>query len=259
MKKNIVKQKLKKGQICSGVMCMEFATSGFGRISAAAGAEFVIFDMEHTGWSLETIKMLVATCESVDICAVVRVPTMDYHHIAHALDVGAQGIVVPMVRSAEYIREAVSHAFYPPIGKRGCSVFLNHDGYRPGDLVEKMQVANDNLLLIAQIESMEGLQNCDAITEVEQVDAIWVGPYDLSCSMGIPGQFTHPDLISAIQRIRNAAERNKKVMLLGTGDPQQLQDGPNQGYRMLAYTSDLNLYYHALKSCMDSIHEAGKR
>jgi 2-keto-3-deoxy-L-rhamnonate aldolase RhmA len=259
MKKNTVKQKLRQGAICSGVMCMEFATSGFGRISAAAGAEFVIFDMEHTGWSLETIKMLVATCESVDLCAIVRVPTMDYHHIAHALDVGAQGIVVPMVRSAEYIRQAISHAFYPPAGKRGCSVFLNHDGYHPGDLVEKMQFANDSLLLIAQIESMEGLQNCEAIAEVEQVDVLWVGPYDLSCSMGVPGQFTHPDLVAAIRRIRNAAEKNNKVMLLGTGDQQQLQAGPSQGYRMLAYTSDLNLYYQALKRCMDSIHEAGNR
>lgn len=235
---------------------MEFATTGIGRISAAAGAEFAIFDMEHTGWSLETIKMLVSTSESVELCAIVRVPTMDYHHIAHALDVGAQGIVIPMVRSADYIREAIEYAFYPPVGKRGCSVFLNHDGYQPGDLVEKMKSANENLLMIAQIESIEGLENCEAISSVEQVDAIWIGPYDLSCSMGIPGQFTNPILREALQRIRKAAERNNKVMLLGTSDPKQLEDGPNEGYRMLAYTSDINLYYNALKGCMDSIGES---
>jgi 2-keto-3-deoxy-L-rhamnonate aldolase RhmA len=255
MKNNIVKAKLRRGEVCKGIMCMEFATSGFGRISAAAGADFAIFDMEHTGWTLETIKMLVSTTESVELCAIVRVPTMDYHNIAHALDVGAQGIVVPMVRSADYIREAIAYAFYPPVGKRGCSTFLNHDGYQPGDLVEKMNIANQNLLMVAQIESLEGLENCEAIASVEHVDAIWIGPYDLSCSMGIPGQFENPVLSEAIERIRNAAERNNKVMLLGTSDPKQLQDGPNQGYRMLAYTSDLNLYYNALKNCLNAIEE----
>jgi 4-hydroxy-2-oxoheptanedioate aldolase len=106
------------------------------------------------------------------------------------------------------------------------------------------------------LKSIEGLENCEEISSVEQVDAIWIGPYDLSCSMGIPGQFTNPILSEALQRIRKAAERNNKVMLLGTSDPKQLEDGPNEGYRMLAYTSDINLYYNALKGCMDSIGES---
>jgi 2-dehydro-3-deoxyglucarate aldolase/4-hydroxy-2-oxoheptanedioate aldolase len=259
MKRNLVREKILRGEICRGVMCMEFATGGIGRISAAAGAEFAIFDMEHTGWSLETIKMLIATSQSADLCPIVRVPIMDYHHIAHAMDIGAAGIVVPMSKSADSVREAISYALYPPQGKRGCSVALSHDDYLPGELVEKMRFANDNMIFIAQIESVEGLYDVEQIASIDRVDAIWVGPYDLSCSMGIPGQFNNPDLTGAIERVRQAAEKNGKTMVLGTGDPQQLVEGPNQGYRMLIYTSDLSIYYNALKGCMDSIREAWQR
>src|SRR5688572_2440869 len=84
---NAVKQKLQNGGVAMGVMCMEFATPGFGRLSAEGGAEFAVFDMEHTGWSLETVKMLVATSRATDMVPIVRVPTTDYHHIAHVLDV----------------------------------------------------------------------------------------------------------------------------------------------------------------------------
>jgi 2-keto-3-deoxy-L-rhamnonate aldolase RhmA len=256
MRDNKIKQRLQRGEVCWGVMCMEFATTGIGRLSAAAGAQFAVFDMEHTGWTLETIKMLVATSRSVDLLPLVRVPTLDYHHIAHALDVGAGGLVIPLVQSAEQIRQALSYALYPPRGQRGCAFGVSHDDYLPGNIVEKIEAINENLLMIAQIETVSGVQQAEAIAAVEGVDAIWVGPYDLSVSLGIPGEFGHPKLLDAIERVRQAAEKHQRAMVLGTLDRQQLLDGPKHGYRMLVYAADLSIYQQALRSCFDSLEEA---
>ena len=160
-----MKETLRAGGVSMGVMCMEFATTGIGRLSAEAGAEFAVFDMEHTGWSLETIKMLVATSRSgrprADRPPAGRPTTTSSPTL---MDVGAMGLVIPLVNSAEQIAVRRSSArSYPPRGKRGCAFAMAHDDYKGGDLAAKMRHANDNVLMIAQIETAEGLANVDAI------------------------------------------------------------------------------------------------
>src|SRR5438045_111641 len=98
---NHVKQKVLNGGTSIGTFVFEFNTTGIGRIAAQAGAEFVVFDMEHTGWSVETIRMLIATTRSTEMIPLVRVPATEYHFIARVLDIGAMGIMAPMVQSAE--------------------------------------------------------------------------------------------------------------------------------------------------------------
>jgi 2-keto-3-deoxy-L-rhamnonate aldolase RhmA len=254
--KSQIKKRLQQGEVCCGVMCMEFATSGIGRIAATAGAEFVVFDMEHTGWTLETIKMLVATSRSVELLTIVRVPTNSYHYIAHALDVGAGGIVIPLVESAEQARQAVACALYPPLGRRGCAFGIAHDDFRSGNMVEKIQSINESMLVIPQIETVAGVEQAESIASVAGVDAIWVGPYDLSVSLGVPGQFDHPKLKEAIDHVHQAARRHNRVMVLGTLNVQQLLEGPKVGYQMLIYTADFSILQQALRSCFDSLSEA---
>src|SRR5215207_3787756 len=104
MRTNQVKHKVQSGGVSIGTFVMEFSTTGIGRLAAEAGAEFAVFDMEHTGWSLETIKMLVATSRSARLVPIVRPPVTDYHHLAHLMDVGAMGLVVPLVANAAQIR-----------------------------------------------------------------------------------------------------------------------------------------------------------
>src|SRR5688572_5327143 len=101
MRTNHVKQKVQSGGISIGTFVMEFSTTGIGRLAAEAGAEFAVFDMEHTGWSIETIRLLMATTRDTPIVPLVRIPATEYHFIARALDMGALGIMSPMVESAE--------------------------------------------------------------------------------------------------------------------------------------------------------------
>lgn len=255
MKDNLVKQRLNQGGVAMGVMNLEFATPGIGRLSAEGGAEFAVYDMEHTGWELETIKMLVATSRSVDLAPFVRVPTMNYHHIAHALDVGAMGIVIPLVSTAEQARDAVRFAKYPPQGVRGCAFALAHDDYKGGDIAAKMQHANDNVLVVAQIETQQGVENVDAIAAVEGVDAIWIGQFDLTTSMGFPGNFQHPLFLSAVEKVLAACQKHGKTATLAVMDPDELAAGPAKGFKLLIYVGDLWIYQQALRRCFRKIKE----
>jgi 2-dehydro-3-deoxyglucarate aldolase/4-hydroxy-2-oxoheptanedioate aldolase len=255
MKDNPVKHALRSGGVSMGVMCLEFATPGIGPLSASAGAEFAVFDMEHTGWGLETIRMLAATSQAADLVPIVRVPTIDYHFIAHALDVGAMGLVLPLVGTAKQAQFAVECATYPPIGRRGCAFALSHDQYQGGDLTVKMQHTNDNVLLIAQIETAEGLANVDAIAAVERIDALWIGQFDLTTSLGIPGQFEHPLFVDGTRRVLEACRKPGKAATLAVMDPEQLADGPANGFRLLVYAADVWIYQQALRRCFRAIRE----
>lgn len=256
MRENRVKTALRSGGVSMGVMCLEFATTGIGPLSAAGGAEFAVYDMEHNGWGLETIRMLVATSKATDLVPIVRVPTLDYHFIAHALDVGAMGLVIPLVATAEQARFAVECAMYPPRGRRGCAFAVAHDDFRGGDLATKVRHINDNVLMIAQIETAEGLSNVEAIAAVDGIDGLWIGQYDLTNSLGIPGQFDHPLFVDATRRVLAACAAHEKAATLAVMDPDELAAGPSRGFRLLVYAADLWIYQQALRRCFRTIRAA---
>jgi len=247
MKTNPVKKKLQAGGTAFGTMVFEFATTGIARLAAGAGAEFVIFDMEHTGWTLETIRMLMATSHGEDFLPMVRVPATEYHFLARALDVGARGLMVPMVESVEQARLIVQSTKYPPMGRRGAAFGVAHDDYQGGDAIAKMRSANDEILLIAQIETVRGLDNLDAIAAEPGIDVLWIGHHDLTNSMGIPGQFDHPRYLEAVERVVDAVKRNGKSAGFMAPTIEMGQALLRQGFRILAYGGDLWIYQQALR------------
>ena len=256
MRSNPVKRRLREGGIALGTMMFEFNTTGIARIAAEAGAEFAVFDMEHTGWSIETIRMLMATSRAADLVPMVRVPSLQYHFIARVLDVGAMGIVVPLVADAAQARMIVDCAKYPPEGRRGVAFGVAHDDYQAGDLLAKIRQTNDEVMILAQIETTDGLNNVDAIAAVDGIDALWIGQFDLTTSMGIPGQFNHPDLHAATRRVIDACRRHGKTAVLSSLDVPTLSRGPAEGYRMLVYLGDLWIYQQALRQGLGAIREA---
>jgi 2-dehydro-3-deoxyglucarate aldolase/4-hydroxy-2-oxoheptanedioate aldolase len=255
MRENRVKRALLAGERSLGTMVFEFATTGIGRIAAEAGAEFVIYDMEHTGWSIETIRMLMASTRAADIVPMVRVPATEYNLIARPLDVGAMGLMLPMVESAEQARFIVESAKYPPWGRRGAAFGVAHDDYSGGDILEKMASANAEGLLIAQIETGQGVENAGAIAAVDGIDVLWIGHFDLTNSLGIPGQFTHPVYLEAVDRVLAACEVHGKTAGIMTGTVASGQAQLQQGFRALAYSGDLWLYQLALQQGIETLRE----
>ncbi|MGE3913967.1 MAG: aldolase/citrate lyase family protein, partial [Chloroflexota bacterium] len=138
MRENPVKREIATGGVSLGTMAFEFNSTGLARLAAGAGAEFIIFDQEHTGWSVETIRTLVATAGGTDLVPMVRVPTTQYHLIARVLDVGVRGIMVPMVEDGSQAKLIADSARYPPVGRRGAAFGVAHDDYAGGSPAEKM-------------------------------------------------------------------------------------------------------------------------
>ena len=253
MRTNPVKEKLQNNQLALGTMIFEFSTTGIGRIAAASGAEFVLFDMEHTGWSVETIRMLIASSASAETVPLVRIPATDYHFVARCLDMGAMGIMAPMVQDAEQARNLVNFAKYPPVGRRGGAFGISHDHYTGGNVAQKMQSANQETLLIAQIETANGLKNVEEIAAVDGIDVLWIGQTDLSNSLGIPGQFDHPTFKDAVQRVVDVAQESGKsagYMGMSISECKTLYE---QGFRALAYSGDLWLYQELLAQGLSTV------
>jgi 2-dehydro-3-deoxyglucarate aldolase/4-hydroxy-2-oxoheptanedioate aldolase len=256
MRPNPLKRELEEGGTALGTMVFEFATPGVARIAASAGADFVVFDQEHSGWGIETIRMLMATARAADIVPLVRVPSTQHHFISRPLDVGASGIMVPMVETAEQARAVVSAAKYPPEGERGAAFGIGHDDYEAAeDVVSGMQHANDETLLIAQIETTDGIENVEEISTVDGLDVLWIGHNDLTNSIGIPGQFDHPDYLRAVDRFLKACADNGKAPGVMSTSIDEARARLEQSFRCVAYWGDIWLYASALREGIERIRE----
>lgn len=258
MRENPIKRKLAAGGSVVGTMFMEFATDGIGRIAAAAGAEFGVFDREHSDWDHETIKRLMATTRPTQMTPLVRVPALDYNQISRALDAGAMGIVAPFVDSAEQAKHVVDCVRYPPEGRRGVAFNIAHDDYTGGSPAEKMAHFNRETLVVVQIESSRGLEDVERIASVEGVDAVWIGQFDLTASLGIPGQFDNPQYHEAVARILRACEQGGKAAGYGTLFLDELVRRRDQGFRFLVYTADIWIYQRALRDGLRTIRDRPK-
>src|SRR5579871_98257 len=195
-----------------GHFIVEFATPGIGHILKSAGTDFVLFDLEHSGFSFETVKSAVRYFEAAGVPMIVRVPSKEYHHIARACDMGAEGIMLPMVGSAKEARHILDCMKYTPDGMRGVALQVAHDNYRPGKVVDKFTAANRRTTLFCQIETAEGVKNAEELAATPGVDCLWVGHFDLSVSLGIPGQFDNPIFTKAIDKVVAAARKHGKAL-----------------------------------------------
>src|SRR5262249_8225828 len=149
-----------------GALAWEFAAPGLPAILERAGAEFCVLDMEHSGFSLETVRAWIRWCRSTSVVPLVRVPAHEYRYVAGALDAGAQGLMIPMTESAEQARQIVAWTRYPPDGTRGTAFGIAHDDYRGGSAAEvtaTMARANAECLLLFQIETVTGLERVEEI------------------------------------------------------------------------------------------------
>ncbi|MEQ8655269.1 MAG: aldolase/citrate lyase family protein [Kiloniellales bacterium] len=261
MRENPVKKKLAEGGTVYGTMMFEFLSPGLPQMLANAGADFVFYDMEHSGFTVSDMKQQAALCRGLKVVPLVRPPGKDYQFAARLLDVGAMGLLFQMVESAEEARELVSWTRYPPRGKRGAIFGGAHDDYAGGDMGQKALQAEERTLTTVLIETAAGLENVEEIMAVEGVDAAHLGHADLSLSLGVPGQFDHPKLQAGIDRIVEAAERNGKAAASLAPDPKWGEDLLGRGYRMMSYGYDIGLFTGSLTQGINALREtsAGRK
>jgi 2-keto-3-deoxy-L-rhamnonate aldolase RhmA len=236
-----------------GTFLVELATPGIGHICKAAGCDYVLVDCEHSGFHNETVKSVVRYLEAARLPAIVRVPSKEYHHIARALDMGAEGLMLPMVNDAAEAGRIVDCMKYTPVGHRGVALGIAHDAYRAGPVLEMLAAANARTTLFAQIETRAGVDNAEAIAALDGVDCLWVGHFDLSCSLGIPGEFTHPTFRDAIATVGRACRRHGKALGRLVPDVATGEDYWAKGFDFLCYSGDVWLLQAAIRAGVEGL------
>lgn len=259
MKPNRFQRILREGHMPKGHMIMEFGTRGIAKILEACGVDYVVIDMEHNGFDAEKIADLMAWFKATDIAPFVRVPQALYHFIARTLDAGALGIMVGNVETPEQARSIVDAVKYAPMGKRGVGLGTAHNDYIAPDPANYFEFANSNTTVICQIESVTGLSNLDAIASTAGVDVLWVGHFDLSTSMGIPGKFDQPGFRAALAQVVDAANRHGKIAAIQPGSMSQAQEWLGAGFHVLSWKTDIALYRAALKKELDDLARIAQR
>lgn len=259
MESNPVKAKLLKGQPVFGTFGWEFLVSGLPQMVKATGAEFLLLDMEHSGAHYDMIKTQCALCHGLGLVPLTRVPAIEYTYIARALDIGAMGVMAPMVGTAEQAEFLVSCTRYPPTGRRGAAFGFAHDNYESGSVAEKIRIANERTLVICLIETPEGIANIDAIAAVPGVDILWLGHFDLTNFMGIPAQFDHPDYVKAIDKLVAAARKHNKVLASMTAGEEWSREYWAKGFRMFAAGVDVHLLQGALRASFKTLNDLASK
>lgn len=247
---HIFKERLAKGEAVYGPF-MKATDAAFVECSGYAGFDFVILDMEHGPVGFSDLQHLVRAAEVSDVISVVRTYDSSEMAIGKALDLGAKGIQVPQVRSASEAREVVKAARFFPDGERGVCRFVRAARYSAIPRDEYFRKANRSLVIL-QIEGTQAIDELDEILRVEGFDILFVGPYDLSQSLGVPGQVSHPSVIKAIEDITGKARAAGVVLGVFCDTPESAALWRKAGIQYLSYSVDVGIY---MEACISIIHK----
>ena len=249
-----LKKSLKNQQLSIGSW-ITLAHPAIAEIMAKAGFEWLAVDMEH---SVITIREAEELIRIIDLCGViplVRLTSNDPDQIKRVMDAGSHGIIVPMVNNAEQATAAVQAVKYPPDGNRGIGL-ARAQGYGT-KFNSYLEWQRNESVVIVQIEHIAAVNDIESILSVDGVNGYILGPYDLSGSMGIPGQFEHPDFLAAMNQVKNAAS---KIKIPGgihiiEPDPRELNMRINEGFKFIAYSLDVRMLDAASRK---GLKEAGR-
>jgi 2-dehydro-3-deoxyglucarate aldolase len=235
-----IKEKLASGQPSIGTW-MSMAHPSIAEIFAMAGFDWVVIETEHTAIDVSEVLRLIIAIQQRGSIPLVRLAGIDPIQTKAVLDSGAAGVIVPMVNTKADAELAVSMCKYPPLGTRGVGL-ARAQGYGQ-DFDNYVKNANANTLVIVQIEHIDAVNNIDAILSVPGIDGTFIGPYDLSMSLGVPGQLSHPSVVAAKQKVLNAVLAKKLAAGIHFVQPAtaaaDCTAGIKEGYTFIAVGTDI--------------------
>jgi 2-dehydro-3-deoxyglucarate aldolase len=232
------------------------AHPAIAEIMAKAGFDWLAVDMEHSVITIREAEELIRVIDLVGVVPLVRLTSNNPDQIKRVMDAGAHGIIVPMVNSASDAKNAVEAIKYPPMGKRGVGL-ARAQGY--GAQFQKyLDWEKIGSTVIVQVEHIDAVDNLEEIFSIDGVDGYIIGPYDLTSSMGIPGQFEHPDFLSAMGKIHLVAS---KMNMIGgihviEPEPDQLKQRVEEGFGFIAYSLDIKMLDAASRKGLEHVKGA---
>jgi 2-dehydro-3-deoxyglucarate aldolase/4-hydroxy-2-oxoheptanedioate aldolase len=256
MRINLVKKALKEGKIQYGTGFWQLRSAEIPRLLKAAGFDWAFIDTEHGGFDLETVQDVCRVANQVDFCPIVRVADLQYSLIARSLDCGAQGIIFPRVESPELLERAVSWTKFPPLGIRGFGLAAHQIDYETRSFGEIVEHTNANVMVVLQIETRRALDAREELLAVPGIDAVMVGPADLSISLGVAGDFQHPRMIEAMEAVRESCNARGIAPGTQTRNLALAKFWKQRGMRFLGCSSDTSMLYDRATALIGELTEA---
>ncbi len=239
---NRVKRALREGKIVFGPMVSEIRTPGIAVLLARAGFDLFFIDMEHSCFTVETMADMILASRASGICPIVRVTSRVSHdHMSRPLDSGAQGLLIPQIESRDEVESIVKWCRYYPMGERGLALTRMHTFFESGNTPQTMKELNEEVLLCVQIESRKAIENLDDILSVPGVDVAYVGPADLSQSLGDPGNTENPDHVRTCRRVIEVAKRHGVIPGIHTGSLKSARRWMEEGMQLVGIGTDIRL------------------
>jgi len=254
--KNKLIAAFKQGKVQTGCFVAELRGTTVPQLLALGGLDFFLIDNEHGPWPIDRIAEVCTVARYASITPIVRVPDYSYAQIAQSLDAGAQGLLFPRIETAEQVRDIIQTARYPPKGKRGNATNRNYCDFRMGDVTAAMAAHNSNTLLIFQIETKEALDNLDEILQIEGVDAVLIGPNDLSISLGVPGQIHSDVMVNAFKTVLSKCKQYGVVPGCHINDTNLAAEYAAKGFLLVSSSADTMMVQMGAKLVNDTIKKA---
>ena len=223
---------------------------------SAAGLDWVFIDSEHGCFTIETIQDLVRSSLMLPITPIVRVADFQYDLVARALDMGAEGLILPRVDSPEVLAKAITWAKFPPEGVRGFGLTPPTVGYSAASFADITAHLNRETLLIAQVETQSALDRLEELAAVPGLDALLVGPADLSISLGVPGDWDNPKLGAGIDRVIDACNRHNRWPAIQVRNAALAKHWMSRGMKLIGCGNELTLLWNTVKGLADELHAA---
>jgi len=247
--RNPVKEQLKAGKPTIGVFVIT-AHPTIAEVLAVNGFDWLVFDMEHGVIGIESVEMMAQAISSTQALPVVRVPWNDFIIIKQVLDTGVMGLIIPMVNNAKQAQMAIKATRYPPEGIRGIGP---HRASAYGKTINQyFREANENILVVIQIEHFQAVENIESILTVSGIDCVFIGAQDLAASMGFLGNPAHPDVQKSIDRVLNACRKaNIPCGLVAAGS--DIDKRIKEGFQFIAVGHDVSLLNSACKNVFSQI------
>lgn len=254
-----LRKRLLDGQLIVGTMISEMRNPNVAYLLAQCGFDFFIIDNEHGAYSPETISDLIAAARGAGLPVVVRIPEIRRETILKPLDSGAAGLLIPQVNTPAQAREVIYHAKYPPLGNRGAALRRAHSLYRRVHAAEYLKQANEETLIAVQAETPQAIANLEEIATIAGIDVIFVGPFDLSVSLGFPGEINHPQEVAAIDKVIEICQAQRIFAGIHLFDLTALKNWIKKGMRFVTYSSDVAFLADAARSSVEDIKNLTKK
>ena len=250
MRINTTRERLVKGETVYGCGLQVYRAPEIPRLFAAAGFDYVFIDMEHGSFNLETAHDMIISSKLAGITPIVRVGELQYTLCARLLDQGAQGIILPRVDDPKVLEEALSWMRFPPVGQRGFGINPTMVDYEARSMPDIIEHQNRETLCVVQFETVRALEAADELLSLKGLDVMMIGPADLSIALGIPGQFDHPRLIEAVDKVIAKCNEHGVVPGIQTRGIAMAKFWADRGMRFVGVAAE---HVFLLEKCREAI------